>query len=86
MNCLTSFSWRDIGGVLSALLTPVIGITTVYIAYQQWQTNKDRFRVELYDRRANVLRATRKLLASARQTGDLTIQQVEEFAVATARG
>ncbi len=81
---LSSLPWRDIGGALSALLTPVIGITTAHIAYQQWQTNRDRFRVELYDRRANVLRATRKLLAMALQRGDLTMEQVEEFAAATA--
>jgi hypothetical protein len=39
----------------SAALTPVVAILTVYIAYQQYQTNMSKLRLDLYDRRRKVL-------------------------------
>ena len=83
LTAVASIDWKKIGEISSALLTPVIGATTTYIAYRQWRTDHDRLRVELYDRRAGVLRATKKLLATATAAGDLTMGQVEDFAAAT---
>ena len=48
---LTEVNPRTVVDVFSALLTPMIGIATVYIAYQQWRTNKTRLNLERYDRR-----------------------------------
>lgn len=56
----------------------------MYIAYQQWRTNAARLRVELYDRRAGILRAAKKHLATALQRGDLAPDEVTEFAAAMA--
>jgi hypothetical protein len=41
----------------SALLTPLIAIIAVYIAYQQMLTNKNKLRNELFDRRMKVFEA-----------------------------
>lgn len=41
-------SWIQI---FKALLTPVVAILGVYIAYQQWRTNRTRLKHELFDRR-----------------------------------
>ncbi len=40
--------------VFSALLTPVIAAIAVYVAYQQWQTNRRRLQLDLYDRRLRI--------------------------------
>ena len=40
--------------ILQSLLTPVIGLGVVYIAYQQWQTNTHKLKLEMYDRRRRI--------------------------------
>lgn len=49
--------------VFSALLTPVIAAVTVYIAYQQWQTNRRRLDLDLYDRRLRVYQAVSSFIS-----------------------
>lgn len=46
----------------SSLLTPLIAITAAYIAYQQWRTNKDKLKMDLYERRFKVFTFTREFL------------------------
>lgn len=48
--------------VLSALLTPIIAIITAYIAYQQWRTNRNKLKLDLFDRRFVVYDAARNLI------------------------
>jgi hypothetical protein len=43
--------------VLSALLTPMIAVVAVWIAYQQLKTNKTRLNLEQYDRRLAIYKA-----------------------------
>ena len=45
--------------VLSALLTPTIAIITTYIAYEQWRTNRNKLKLDLFDRRFAVYDAMR---------------------------
>ena len=40
--------------ILQALLTPVIGTAVVYIAWQQWQANTRKLKLEMYDRRRRI--------------------------------
>ena len=47
---------KELIDIFSALLTPVIAIILVYIAYQQYQTNRVRLKHELYERRVAVFR------------------------------
>jgi len=59
--------WDEIVPILSlsnlrALLTPVIAVAAVYIAYQQWMTNRRRLKLELYQRRFRLYETTRDLL------------------------
>ena len=48
--------------VFSALLTPVIAVIAVYIAYQQWQTNRRRLELDLYERRLHVYQAVSQFI------------------------
>ena len=40
--------------ILSALLTPTIAVITVYIAYQQYRTNRTKLTLDLYEKRFSV--------------------------------
>ena len=40
--------------ILQALLTPLIAIIATYIAYQQWNTNKLKLKLDRYERRLRV--------------------------------
>jgi hypothetical protein len=48
---------------LAAFLTPTIAVLGVYIAYNQWRTNKDSLRERLYEKRFDVYKGTQKLLS-----------------------
>src|SRR5271170_90498 len=37
--------------VLQGLMTPVIALIAVYIAWQQWRTNADKVKLDKFDRR-----------------------------------
>jgi len=43
------------------LLTPVIAIIAVYVAWHQWQLNKRKMKLELYDRRKAVYEELKNL-------------------------
>lgn len=55
--------WLEIRDTLAAFLTPTIGIGTLYIAYQQWQTNHSKFKFERYEKRLRVYEEVRKILS-----------------------
>ena len=54
-----SNNWIDI---LSALLTPLIALIAVYVAYQQHKINKIRLQHELYERRLRVYKAVQTFM------------------------
>jgi hypothetical protein len=56
---------------------------TGYIAWQQWQTAKNKFRLDLFDRRFPVFEAAMKLASIAVQKGDVSDEARREFLIAT---
>lgn len=40
--------------ISQGLLTPIIGIITTYIAWQQWKTNRNKLNLDRYERRLQV--------------------------------
>lgn len=40
--------------ILQGLLTPVIGMITTYIAWQQWKTNQSKLKLDRYERRLQI--------------------------------
>ena len=62
--------------------TVVIGSVTVYIARQQWLTNRNQLRLHLFDKRFDVYKAA-MALAILIMVKDVTGEEVHEFEVAT---
>jgi hypothetical protein len=66
------YSYLD---VFQSLLTPLIAIVTVYIAWQQWQTNRKKLYIDLYDRRLRIYTEVKNFLRAI--TGDSIIDTNE---------
>ena len=60
-------------------LSVVTALIALYIAYQQWKTNRDKVKLELYDRRYKIYDATRKFVSSAVRNGDLSNEDFSDF-------
>jgi hypothetical protein len=66
--------------ILQGLLTPVIACIAVYIAYQQHKTNRDKLRLDLYNKRYEVFYSLMKLLGHIfHNKGKVELEQVDEF-------
>ena len=70
--------WIDI---LSGLLTPVIAIIAVYIAYQQYRIQHLKFRHETYERRLGVYKAVQAFLSEIIQEGTAASDTARQFYV-----
>jgi len=49
--------------ISQGLLTPVIAFVATYIAYQQWQTNRQKLILDRYDRRLQIYEEVRRILS-----------------------
>jgi hypothetical protein len=65
------------------ILTVAIGCVTAYIAIQQWRINKNKLRLDLFDRRWSVFEATMRLAEIVITKGDISLEEVHRFAFAT---
>ncbi len=48
--------------IFQGLLTPTIGVIAIYIAWQQWQGNKLKLKMDRYERRLRVYQEVVKML------------------------
>jgi hypothetical protein len=72
---------KEIVDLISALLTPIIAIIAAYVAYQQWETNKQRLNAELYDRRFIVYETLMDTIGEAIRIGDISDGQLQKFSI-----
>lgn len=78
-HAICSVDWDEVVRVLSALLTPAIGLLTALIAWQQYRTNSNQFRLTLLARRVTVLNATREFIAKAIGQGNVHTADLDKF-------
>ena len=69
--------------VLQGLLTPLIGICTVYIAYQQYIQNKIKTRADLYEKRKVVYSAIQELLIATILNNSADSSDMQKFFIGT---
>ena len=70
--------------ILQALLTPLIAIIATYIAYQQWNTNKQKLKMEKYERGLRVYQEVVKILRLIGRDLDPKLDDLLGFWVAVA--
>ncbi len=81
VDCLSpGKDWID---VLSALLTPTIAAFAFFIAFQQWRTNRNRLKHELFDRRYEVFKKITEFIGSILASGEVHNQKTTQFLVDT---
>jgi hypothetical protein len=69
----------DVIAILQGLLTPLIAVVATYIAYQQWQTNRQKLNLERYDRRLKVYEELRKILSIILRDADASFDDLLRF-------
>ena len=75
--------WDIIIKVLQGFLTPIIGVAVVYVAWQQYKTNRKKFRLDLYDRKLKVFEGLTTLLQHIVRQNTATGVQVQQYKMAT---
>lgn len=65
--------------LLSSLLVPLIAIITVYIAYQQHKTNKNRLKFELYNKRYEVYVCVKTFISHVVSISDIDTNTALKF-------
>lgn len=74
----------EITTILAGLLTPMIGVIAVYIAWQQWKTSHQKLMLDLYDRRLRVYEEVVKVLSIVVRDADITYEKLAVFRAAVA--
>jgi hypothetical protein len=70
--------------ILQGLLTPVIAIITTYIAWKQWRGNKQKLKMDGYERRLHVYQEVVKMLKQCANGEIREFSIILEFGAATA--
>ena len=65
--------------ISQGLLTPVIGIITTYIAWQQWQTNRNKLKLDRYERRLQVYKEVVRFIGIALQNANYDNNELMTF-------
>jgi len=65
--------------ILSALLTPVIALLALYIAYQQYHINKINLKKELYDKRLRIYQRINQYLINIIANGTVKREEIYSF-------
>ena len=72
-------TFKDWVEILNALLTPLIAVIAVTIAWQQYRVNHNSLRNQLYERRFAVFKAFMSYLADVMREGKTNYQRTGQF-------
>jgi hypothetical protein len=78
-NNLLRVSIESMPWTLSALLTPLIAILAIYIAYRQYRVDHFRFKHETYERRLRVYKAIQSFLSEIISEAYVPYKRVMQF-------
>ncbi len=70
--------------ILQGLLTPVIALLALYIAWQQWQVNERKYQLDLYERRLHVYQEVAAFLRRVLRDFKPEIAELQSFIASTA--
>lgn len=81
---MSEWNWDLFIRVFQGLLTPVIGGVAVYIAWQQFQSNRAKLQLDTYDRRLRIYQELLDLLRTVLRNADASWDDIGKFARGTA--
>ena len=70
---------KVIAEIISAFGTLIVGVIVAYIAYQQHKTNRNKLRLDLYDKRFSVYKGLNTLLFHVLRDANVSIEALAEF-------
>lgn len=73
----------DVDHLSQALLTPVIALLALYIAWQQWRTARSKFRLDYFNRRFPIYAAAMRLAAGIAKTTSVSYEELHGFLTKT---
>ena len=66
------------------IVTIVIGLFATWISYSQYSINKEKFKLDLFEKRFAIFVGARKLLSIVLRDGNIDINDLYEFRANTA--
>lgn len=69
--------------IAAALLAPVTAIFLAWLAYKDYQTKTEQFKLDLYDRRYRIYKAIENLLRDIMRDGKVVSKSMNQFVVET---
>ncbi len=81
MACAPQSGWITAMQVGAAALSPIIAVVGGWIAWQQVRINRNKLKLDRFDKRYEVYEASMNFAASMIANGDLTIGPYDEFLV-----
>lgn len=76
-------SLQVITQLLSSFFTPLIAIIAAYIAYQQYRTNKQKLKLDMYEKRFKVFLGLQTLLVHVLENGNVSDEALQYFQIST---
>ena len=70
---------EEIIKVFGGLLTPLIALIAIYIAYQQHKTNRDKLRLDLFEKRYAIYKGIQKFLTLILRAGKTNYEELMQF-------
>lgn len=65
--------------LLTSLMTPLIAGIAIYVAWQQWRTNRQKLKLDLFDKRFAIFQSTRTFLSTVLRDGRVNREDLEKF-------
>ncbi|MFK7848529.1 MAG: hypothetical protein AB8G77_24795, partial [Rhodothermales bacterium] len=60
-------------------MTPLIAGIAIYVAWQQWRTNRQKLKLDLFDKRFAIFQSTRTFLSTVLRDGRVNREDLEKF-------
>lgn len=79
-----SSRYKPVVEFFGAFLTPVIGIAVTYIAYQQYITNSQKLKLDIYEKRLAIYQKIRRILSIVLRDAKISFEELLEFRTSVA--
>ena len=76
---MCEIDWAKVAEISKSMLTPMIAVITVYIAWQQWRLNERKLNLELYDRRLKVYGEVKQILSIILRDAKASYEDLGKF-------